>query len=89
MVEIDWHRHPPRGVERSLQEGPCVRLGLRERAAGLFAPSFYIAQFANPLIMQPLRVAVGIQAAFMLAGLALAAGAACAAWPAWAAAVKP
>ena len=57
--------------------------GMRERAAGLIAPSFYIAQFANPLIMQPLRVAVGIQAAFMLAGLALTAGAV------WAAAVKP
>lgn len=49
--------------------------GARERAAGLIAPSFYIAQFANPLIMQPLRVAAGIQGAFVLVAMLLFAGA--------------
>jgi MFS family permease len=47
----------------------------RERAAGLIAPAFYVAQFANPLIMQPLRVTIGVQWAFMLVGLLLFAGA--------------
>jgi MFS family permease len=49
--------------------------GTRERAAGLIAPCFYVAQFANPLVMQPLRVGFGIQWAFMLVGLLLFAGA--------------
>lgn len=49
--------------------------GSRERAAGLIAPSFYVAQFANPLVMQPLRVAFGVQWAFILVGALLLAAA--------------
>lgn len=42
--------------------------GSRERAAGLIAPSFYVAQFANPIVMHPLHAAFGIQWAFILVG---------------------
>lgn len=49
--------------------------GSRERAAGLIAPSFYVAQFANPVVMQPLRVGFGIQWAFILVGGLLLGGA--------------
>ncbi len=49
--------------------------GMRERAAGLIAPSFYVAQFANPIVMQPLRVTIGIQGGFVLIGLLLSVGA--------------
>lgn len=45
--------------------------GARERAVGLIAPTHYLGQFANPFIMQSLRVTIGIQAAFMLVGLVL------------------
>jgi hypothetical protein len=53
--------------------------GARERAAGLIAPSFYVAQFANPVVMHPLHIAFGIQTAFILVGGLLLGGAALAA----------
>lgn len=47
--------------------------GARERAVGLIAPAHYVGQFANPFIMQSLSMAMGIQSAFMVAGLVLGA----------------
>lgn len=45
--------------------------GARERAVGFIAPTHYLGQFANPFIMQSLRMTVGIQGAFILIGLVL------------------
>jgi MFS family permease len=50
--------------------------GARDRAVGLIAPAHYLGQFSNPLVMQPLRVTLGIETAFVLIGLVLLAAAA-------------
>jgi MFS family permease len=42
--------------------------GTGERAAGLIAPFRYVGQFANPLVMQSLRMAIGVHGAFILVG---------------------
>jgi MFS family permease len=47
----------------------------RDRAVGLIGPMQYLGQLSNPLIMQPLRVAIGIHAAFIVVGFVLSAGA--------------
>lgn len=43
----------------------------RGSATGLFYSSIFIGEFLNPLIMQPLRSALGTDAAFLLLGAAL------------------
>ncbi len=45
--------------------------GAKERAVGFIAPTHYLGQFSNPLIIQTLRMTIGIRAAFFLVGLVL------------------
>ena len=45
-----------------------IRVPGRARAAALIAPFRYLGQFANPLVMQSLRVTIGIQWAFIVTG---------------------
>lgn len=52
-----------------------VPANLRARAVGLEFTVLYIADFVNPLIMTPLRAAVGIHNAFLFAAASLAIGA--------------
>ncbi len=59
-------------IERSPPE-------IRDRAVALIAPFRYVGQFANPFVMQSLRVTIGIQWAFILAGAAMFGAAALAA----------
>ncbi len=59
-------------IERSPPE-------VRDRAAALIAPFRYLGQFGNPLVMQLLRVTIGIQWAFVATGALLGA---CALWAA-------
>jgi len=47
----------------------------RGRAVGFIAPAHYLGEFANPLIMHPLRMMVGIHAAFILFGSLIVLGA--------------
>ncbi len=47
----------------------------RDRAVALIAPTHNLGQFANPLVMHPLRVMVGLNIAFIFVGFLLAAGA--------------
>ncbi|MBO9378410.1 MFS transporter [Sphingomonas histidinilytica] len=47
----------------------------RGRAVGFIAPAHYLGEFANPFIMHPLRMAIGIHAAFILFGAFIMLGA--------------
>lgn len=49
---------------------------LRARAVGLEFTVLYVADFINPLVMTPLRAAIGIHGAFMVSAVALLAAAA-------------
>lgn len=45
--------------------------GGRDQAIAWIAPTHYIGQLSNPIIMQYLRVTIGVQAAFILIGMVL------------------
>jgi MFS family permease len=47
----------------------------RGRAVGFIAPAHYLGEFANPFIMHPLRMMMGIHAAFILFGSLIVLGA--------------
>lgn len=58
-----------------LERSPAEQRG---RAVGLIAPAHYLGEFANPFMIQPLRMAFGIHAAFILFGATILMGAAAA-----------
>ncbi|KQX17462.1 MULTISPECIES: MFS transporter [unclassified Sphingomonas] len=47
----------------------------RGRAVGFIAPAHYLGEFANPFIMHPLRIMMGIHTAFILFGSLIVLGA--------------
>jgi len=47
----------------------------RGRAVGFIAPAHYLGEFANPFIMHPLRMMIGIHAAFIVFGSVMLLGA--------------
>jgi len=52
-----------------------VSAAQRGRAVGFIAPAHYLGEFANPLVMHPLRIMVGIHTAFILFGALIMLGA--------------
>jgi len=58
-------------------------VALRPRALGFMYTMIFVGEFANPWVVTPLRIYLGISTAFLIIGMAAAIGAVCLAVHQW------